>query len=478
MNTKQLRQKILDLAIRGKLVPQDPNDEHASILLERINAKNKQLLIKGEIPFYIPNSWTWIELRAICEIVTGSTPSKKNKAYYGREYPFYKPADLDKGYDVFSADDMLSAKGFEISRKLPANTVLVTCIGATIGKAGIIRLAGCSNQQINAIITKADMLPEFIYFVCISEFFQEQIRENSSATTLPIINKGNFEKLLFMLPPLKEQHRIVTAIESAFAVIDEIERNKADLQVAITAVKSKILSLAIIGKLVPQDLNDEHAEALLKHINAERDILTKAGKIRKDKPLPLIADEEIPYELPEKWVWCRLGELAHYKKGPFGSSITKAMFVPDCDTAIKVYEQKNAIYKDDSLGDYYISQEKFEELKGFEVLGGDIIVSCAGTIGETYVMPNGIRKGVINQALMKISLFDNSITEFYLMYFDFILKANAQSEAKGTAIKNIPPFDVLKSFFVPLPPLAEQHRIVAAIKAAFEQLDSIAKNLR
>ena len=184
-------------------------------------------------------------------------------------------------------------------------------------------------------------------------------------------------------------------------------------------------------------------------------------------------EDEIPFELPEGWQWVRLGCLAQYKKGPFGSSITKAMFVPDNPGAVKVYEQKNAINKDASLGNYFISAEKYETLKGFEVFPNDIIVSCAGTIGETYVLPTSMRKGIINQALMKISLYDLGILDFYLMYFDFQLKRAAQEQGYGVALKNIPPFDMLKRYLVPIPPIQEQQRIIAAVNNLLFEVDSI-----
>ena len=184
----------------------------------------------------------------------------------------------------------------------------------------------------------------------------------------------------------------------------------------------------------------------------------------------------MPFEVPEGWVWCKLGDLAFYKKGPFGSSLTKSMFVAQSDNTYKVYEQKNAIQKDHRLGSYYISKEKYESLIGFAVQPNDIIVSCAGTIGETYVLPENIREGIINQALMLIRLCYRDIERFYLLYFDFILKEEAYKESKGTAIKNIPPFDILKNFYMPLPPLAEQQRILDEVDNWMSLVDSIDSN--
>ena len=230
------------------------------------------------------------------------------------------------------------------------------------------------------------------------------------------------------------------------------------------ALRQKILDLAIHGKLVPQDPNDEPASVLLERIRAEKERLVKEGKIKRPKKTKATSDKpHYPYELPEGWAWCKLDDLAFYKKGPFGSSLTKAMFVSKGDDTYKVYEQKNAIQKDCTLGTYYISKEKYESLSGFAIQPFDIIVSCAGTIGETYVLPRNIQKGIINQALMLIRLYYRDIEQFYLLYFDFILKEEAKNSSKGTAIKNIPPFDVLKNFYIPIPPLKEQIRILDEI---------------
>ena len=243
-------------------------------------------------------------------------------------------------------------------------------------------------------------------------------------------------------------------------------------------LRQKILNLAIHGKLVPQDPNDESASVLLERIRAEKECLIKEGKIKRSRKTAKTSDtphypQDVPFEVPEGWEWCKLDDLAFYKKGPFGSSLTKSMFVPDSPDAYKVYEQKNAISKDATLGHYFIDKDKYEELKGFTVQSEDIIVSCAGTIGETYVLPLNLREGIINQVLMLIRLFDKSISDFYLLYFDFMLKSEAAKESKGTAIKNIPPFDILKNFYIPLPPFAEQQRIVAEIERWFTLIDTV-----
>lgn len=184
----------------------------------------------------------------------------------------------------------------------------------------------------------------------------------------------------------------------------------------------------------------------------------------------LVPVEEQPYKIPNNWVWTRLGDLGDYKKGPFGSSLTKSMFVEKGIDTIKVYEQKNAIQKNAKIGNYYITKSYFlEAMTGFEVKPSDIIVSCAGTVGETYIIPNNAEKGIINQALMKISLKDDIEKTYYLQYFDYFLKEESKEKSKGTAIKNIPPFKVFKEFPFPLPPLNEQKRIVEKLDFLFDK---------
>ena len=244
-------------------------------------------------------------------------------------------------------------------------------------------------------------------------------------------------------------------------------------------LKNSILQWAIQGKLVPQDPNDEPASVLLEKIRAEKAQLIKEGKIKKDKKESIIyrgednsyyekfadgkvvcIDEEIPYNLPFGWTWCRLNELGIYRKGPFGSSLTKSMFVPKSKHSIKVYEQKNAIQKDYRLGEYYISEDKFSEMQSFVTHPSDIIVSCAGTIGETYFLPQDAPIGIINQALMRVRLYNLGLVDYWQLFFAYILLSEKDMKGAGSAIKNIPSFEYLKGILVPLPPLQEQKRII------------------
>ena len=241
-------------------------------------------------------------------------------------------------------------------------------------------------------------------------------------------------------------------------------------------LKNSILQDAIMGKLVPQDPNDEPASVLLDKIRKEKARLVKEGKLKKKDLIETpISKDEIPFEIPEGWEWVRWGVLGEYKKGPFGSSLTKSMFVPKSDEAVKVYEQKNAIQKDYTLGEYYISKEKYETMKGFTVHPGEIIVSCAGTIGETYLLPDDAPIGIINQALMRAKLHLDSIIPYWLLHFRYILLIENKLQGAGSAIKNIPPFEVLKAMPVPLPPLAEQHRIVAKIEELLPKVEEYGK---
>lgn len=242
-------------------------------------------------------------------------------------------------------------------------------------------------------------------------------------------------------------------------------------------LKASILQYAMEGKLVKQDLKDKSAS---RNLSAARTELKKAilnKKIRKEK----YCLAEKPNVFPQNWEVARLIEICKkengaIRRGPFGSSITKSMFVPKIREAFKVYEQGNAIRKDSKYGNYYLPNSEFERLKSFAVKPGDVLISCAGTIGRTYVLPKKSERGIINQALLKLSIDETIMNkDFFLLVFENLTK-KINNDAKGSAIKNLASLKYLKNKVVfPLPPLKEQKRIVAKIEQLLPLIDKYAK---
>ena len=241
-------------------------------------------------------------------------------------------------------------------------------------------------------------------------------------------------------------------------------------------LRQAVLQAALQGNLTEQLETDSDVDEMLINIQKEKKLLFNKKNAREEKIILIEEDEEKPYDIPLNWRWEKLGNIGIYKKGPFGSALTKSMFVPKSENTVKVYEQKNAIQKDASLGEYYITKEYFDsKMKGFVVETGDIIVSCAGTIGETYIMPDNIEFGIINQALMRMNIVQSLNITYFLIYFDNVLKMEAQKGSKGSAIKNIPPFEVFKKMLIPIPPIEEQQRIVDKINEIMPKIDEYEK---
>ena len=516
MNTKHLKAKILDLAIRGKLVPQDPSEGNAADLLKKIREeksilieqkkikadKNSSFIIKAEdgrhyeqfadgtlkdigdeIPFEIPENWCWCRLSEISNsiIAGGDRPAICTKEKTSENIiPIYANAIEKDGLYGYTNKPQITEKAITISAR---GTIGFSCIREH-PFVPIVRLIVLVPNL--AIIDLKYLKASF-----------DALLNMTEGSSIPQLTIPSIKTFLFPLPPLSEQQRIVAAIEKAFEQIDIIEKNKLNLKTYIKQTKSKVLDLAIHGKLVEQNPKEGNAFELLEKIRKEKSELIKQKRIKEDKKSSFIfkaedgkhyehfadgslkdIEDEIPFEIPENWCWCRLRDIGIYKKGPFGSALTKAIFVSKSDSTIKVFEQQNAIKKNHELGHYYIKRDYFEsDMKGFEVHPGDIIVSCAGTIGETYILPENIEKGIINQALMKMTITNELSVQFFLMYFDHILKTASADSGKGTAMKNIPPFDIFKQFLFPLPPLLEQERIVKKIDQIFEQLDVLEKSL-
>ncbi|HIF5828107.1 TPA: restriction endonuclease subunit S [Vibrio parahaemolyticus] len=246
----------------------------------------------------------------------------------------------------------------------------------------------------------------------------------------------------------------------------------------VKKLRELILELAVRGKLVPQDPCDEPASELLKRVANEKRLLVNNKKLKKIKKLPDLNDIELPsFELPIGWEWAFIPEvIAHHdyaiKRGPFGSALKKAYFV---SSGYKVYEQQHAINDDFKRGEYYVDEDKFQELKSFEVKPNDLIISCSGTVGKVAIAPHNMEPGIINQALLKISLNNNSlINEYFKILFSaYYMKTETLSDLQGTAQKNMVSVETLKSVPFPYPPINEQHRIVAKVDELMALCDQL-----
>lgn len=199
--------------------------------------------------YKLPQGWEWKSLGDIGEIITGTTPSKNNPNFYGNEYPLFKPSDLNGDMVIKYASDNLSKVGFDNARNLPKNTILIVCIGASIGKVGLSGVNGSCNQQINAIIPSSTFVSKYLFFVCLSNYFQEILKKNASQTTLPIINKTEFSKLKIPLPPLQEQEQIVSYLDEFSSNVKKLKQNYQTQIKNLQELKKSLLDKAFQGRL-------------------------------------------------------------------------------------------------------------------------------------------------------------------------------------------------------------------------------------
>ncbi|WP_417904112.1 restriction endonuclease subunit S [Campylobacter sp. LH-2024] len=199
--------------------------------------------------YQLPQGWEWKSLGEIGEIITGTTPSKNNPNFYGNEYPLFKPSDLNGDMIIKFASDNLSKLGFDNARNLPKNTILIVCIGASIGKIGLSGVNGSCNQQINAVISNSTFISKYLFFVCLSNYFQEILKKNASQTTLPIINKTEFSKLQIPLPPLKEQEQIASYLDELSLNIKALKENYKIQIKDYEELKKSLLKKAFEGRL-------------------------------------------------------------------------------------------------------------------------------------------------------------------------------------------------------------------------------------
>ena len=449
--------------------------------------KNEPVCIADEVPFDIPDSWEWVRLSSVVYNHGQMKPEE--------DFCYIDIGSVDNQHQKLSAEETIISP-----EKAPSRARKIICKGDIIYSTVRPYLHNMciidrsfskmpiASTGFAVLICHADFYNEFLFYYLMSPDFDSYANnvENSKGVAYPAINDTRLYKALIPLPPVNEQHRIVDKIKSVLPEIEKYDLVETELSNMNRDfpenLKRSILQWAVQGRLVPQDPSDEPAEVLLERIRVEKQRLVKEGKIKKDKHESIIfrrdnshyekcgteevcIDGEIPFEIPESWALIRLNDIGIYRKGPFGSSLTKSMFVPKGDDTVKVYEQKNAIQKNHTLGSYYISRQYYEsKMKNFTVQPGDIIVSCAGTIGETYILPEEIELGIINQALMRMSIFAPIDINYFLLYFDYVLKQSAKDSSKGSAIKNIPPFEIFKKLLLPLPPIEEQRRIVTKVR--------------
>lgn len=455
MDTKKLRQKILDLAIHGKLVPQDPNDEPASVLLERIRSEKERLIKEGkikrsrkttktsdaacdkqEVPFEVPSGWVWTTLDEICsKIGSGSTPRGSNYSEDG--IPFFRSQNVHNEGLVYEDIKFISNATHQsmIGTEVCSKDLLLNITGGSLGRCAIVPddfLVGNVSQHV-CIIRTICVLPSYVHAFILSSLFKKSMSITGSGREgLP---KYNLEKMYLSLPPLAEQQRIVEEVERWFKLIDIIEQGKADLQSSIKQAKNKILDLAIHGKLVPQDPNDEPASELLKRINPKAEITCDNGHYK---------------QLPSTWRVCSYKDIF--------TTISSRPF------QIKQSEIKDK-------GKYPVVSQSLSYIEGYSD------IECALKCDSSFIVFGDHTRIVkfidfdfiVGADGVKIitSKINNKYAYFLLLYVSD--KINNKGYSRH--------FSQIVNYKYSLPPFAEQLRIVDKIEKLLLPLSEIQKTL-
>ena len=456
MDTKKLRQKILDLAIRGKLVPQDPNDEPASVLLERIKAEKERLIKEGKIkrskktaktsdtphyknvPFEVPNNWIWTTIGDLCsKIGSGSTPKGSNYSSEGvlffRSQNVYNDGIVLDDIKYISDEVHQSMIGTEV---LP-NDLLLNITGGSLGRCAIVpnEINKGNVSQHVCILRPITISSNYFHALILSTFFSKSMKITGSGREgLP---KYNLEQMMFPLPPLAEQKRIVSEIERWFSLIDIIEKDKQDLHTIIKQAKSKILDLVIHGKLVPQDPNDEPASELLKRINSKTEITC---------------------------------DNAHYTQLPKGWSVAHMQILCSLIDGNKQNDLERI-----NLDVKYLRGERDPKTltSGKFIPANSLLILVDGeNSGEVFRTPV---EGYQGSTFKRLIINENISTEYLLQVINLHRKILRENKV-GSAIPHLNK-KLFKAIEVPIPPYNEQKRIVEAVNSAFKQLDVITESL-
>ena len=481
MDTKKLRQKILDLAIRGKLVPQDPNDEPASVLLERIRAEKERLVKEGKIkkskasktsdkphyeqvPFEVPSSWEWTTVSAFThDLQYGTSEKSLNKG----SVPVLRMGNITRLGSIDYSDLVYSSNEEDIKKyNLQKNDLLFNRTNSSewVGKTAIFKsdhpaiYAGYL-IRVRCIIVN----PDYVNLVMNSSYHRDWCNQvKTDAVNQSNINAQKLSNLLIPIPPYLEQLRIVADVEHWFELIDTLESGKLDLQTSIKQAKSKILDLAIHGKLVPQNPADEPASELLKRINPKAEITCDNGQYGK-----------MPFEIPISWRWSRLGDINNIARG--GSPRPIKDYLTDDENGINWIKIGDTT-KDGKYIDSVKEKIRPEGVtKSRLVHKGDFLLTNSMSFGRPYILNVD---GCIHDGWLVISPIGNVYTSDFLYHLLSSSFAFEQfvSVASGGVVTNLNSDKVADTKF-PIPPLLEQHRIVAKIEDLFNQLDQIEKSL-
>ena len=480
MDTKKLRQKILDLAIHGKLVPQDPNDEPASVLLERIKAEKERLIKEGKIkrskksaktsdtphyenvPFDVPEGWVWCKLEDIAYVASGSTPDKT--CFVENGIPYIKMYNLRNQKIDFAYHPQYITEEVHNGKLLRSRTevgdLIMNIVGPPLGKLAIIpsTLPQANFNQAAVLIRPYKFKEVLVPYL---KAYLEEMSEINSIATRGSAGQVNIsltqsQNMRIPLPPLKEIERIINEIVKYDILIEVLEFDTTDLQTLIIRTKSKILNLAIHGKLVPQDPNDEPAIELLKRINPD---FTPCDNGQYGK-------------IPQGWILAKLGDL-------FDAVSAKRVLKSEWRTKGVPFYRAREIVK---LSEYNkVNNELFIEDKHYDKLknrygvpaSGDIMLSAVGTIGKCYIVKESDKFYYKDASVLCLKNHHKLSSMYFSMLFSSsFIEEQIKEYSKGTTVDTIT-LEKLKSYIVPLPPLAEQQRIVQKIEELFSVLDNI-----
>ena len=484
MNIAHLKSKILDLAVRGKLTEQRPEEGSTEELLARIREEKQRLIAEGklkkekplpeitedEIPFNIPVGWKWVRLNDIANIERGGSPRPiadfltKNQDGVN----WIKIGDTKKGDKyIESAKEKIIPEGVKYSRFVHAGDFLLTN-SMSFGRPYILKINGCIHDGWLVFSNILSCISsEYLYYLLSSSFIYNAFTLSAAGSTVKNLNIDRVKEVFFPLPPLAEQKRIVEKIEAIFKQADIIEENRLVLKTAVRHTKSRVLDLAVRGKLTEQRPEEGSAEELLERIREEKQRLIAEGKLKKEKPLSKITEEEIPFDIPAGWKWCRYMDLFTHSSG-------KALKQSDTDGIKREYITTSNLYWNRfDLTKVRTMYFKDRELEKCTVKKGDLLLCNGGDVGRAAIW-NYDYNICIQNHVSRLRPINPQIQIKYFFYLLWYYKTSGFISGKGIGISSLTVNDIL-SLAIPLPPLAEQKRIVEKIEQIFGTLDTIEK---